>query len=177
MDKERIKHFFEQGRQRGFSREFVRDALVQKGYDSEVVNFVYNSHRMEEQQEQFEQQKAQPRSWGMPLAVLVVALFVFGGFWFLTSNDSGITGHAVKDAQAQLDEITKLNDEITQEKQVLESELDKLKQSDLTIEQKNEIIKNQVTQLEEVHKKMNKERDQIRVLLWDLLNSIVTRGE
>jgi len=59
----------------------------------------------------------------------------------------------------------------------LESQLQFLKQADLTIEQKNQIIQQQVQQLETLHQKMNQERDQIRQLLWELLNTIVARGQ
>lgn len=174
MDAETIKTYFERGKERGFSREYVRQILLDKGYDAQQVNYVYNSYLTDERLQQAEQPPK--RSWTMPLVIAVVALFVVGGFFFLTSSDAGITGHAVKEAQAQLDEITKLNDEITEEKLALEAQLAQLQNADLTIQQKNEIIEEQVTRLEELHKKMNKERDQIRQLLWELLNAIVSRG-
>src|SRR3989344_3055517 len=111
------------------------------------------------------------------IALIVGTELLVGGVLFFAFSDSGVTGYAVKDAQAQLEDITRLNNEITAEKMALESQLQLLKQADLTIEQKNQIIEQQVQQLEVLHKKMNQERDQIRQLLWELLNTIVTRGQ
>src|SRR3989344_70197 len=179
MDNDTIRAYFEKGEKQGFSREFIRQTLLDKGNDYQQVNYVYNSFLTEEKEREFIQarQQASSGSWPKMLALIVGAVLLAGGVLFFAFSDSGVTGYAVKDAQAQLEDITKLNNEITAEKMALESQLQLLKQADLTLEQKNQIIQQQVQQLEVLHKKMNQERDQIRQLLLELLNTIVTRGQ
>jgi len=179
MDNDTIRSYFEKGKKQGFSREFIRQTLLDKGNDYQQVNYVYNSFLTEEKEREFIQarQQASSGSWPKMLALIVGAVLLAGGVLFFAFSDGGVTGYAVKDAQAQLEDITKLNNEITAEKMALESQLQFLKQADLTIEQKNQIIQQQVQQLETLHQKMNQERDQIRQLLWELLNTIVARGQ
>lgn len=179
MDNDTIRSYFERGEKQGFSREFIRQTLLDKGHDYQSVNYVYNTFLTEEKEREFAQLQSQRQGPSLPkmFALIVGAVLLAGGILFFAFSDGGVTGYAVKDAQAQLDDITQLNNEITAEKMELESQLQLLKQADLTIEQKNQIIQQQIEQLDVLHRKMNQERDQIRQLLWELLNTIVARGQ
>ncbi len=180
MEEDIIRHYFKKGMGQGFSREYIRDALLKKGYEHAKVQYVFNSFIMEDHQQAFEQRQEAPRSrWKMFAGVFVLMLFAFGASFILMKapGDAGVTGMVVQDAETRLGEINDLDQEIELKKQELQQRIEELQTKDLTIEEKNKEIHAIQEDLASLHQKVEQEHDQVRSLLWDLLKTLLRRGE
>ncbi len=178
MQDELIRSFFKQGREKGFSREHVRDILLNKGYDYHKVNYVYNSTVMNERERDFgvRQEKTKipikPFLLGGALILLVIL-----GLLLLQKTPDGLTGMAVQDAEGRFSEIDQMNQQIEQKKAELQTKIEQLKTENYTLEEKNKKIEELTVQLEQLHASIEEEHAKVRELLWDLLKTLLKRGE
>ncbi len=179
MQDDLISHYFKQGLERGFSREYIRDTLLNKGYDYRKVHYAYNSVLMQEKEQVFTSHQEKPRRSFKPFLVGgALALFVILGFFLINqSSDAGITGMVVQDAEGRFSEIDQLNQQIEQKKQELQQQISQLKTQELSAEEKNKRIEELTTSLEQLHASIEEEHVKVRELLWDLLKTLLRRGE
>ncbi len=182
MNDELIRHFFREGLEKGFSKEYVRDILLNKGYDYHKVNFIYNTMIMHAKERDFSSSASSQKISRLPIKPFILGgalvLLIFLTFFFLKQAPvSGVTGMAVQDAQGRFDEISQLNDKIEITKQDLTAQLEALKTTNLTLEEKNKKIEELTNQLGTLHASIEEEHAKVRELLWDLLKTLLKRGE
>ena len=179
MQDDPLRNFFKQGLEKGFSREYVRDVLLNKGYDYHKVNYAYNSMVMGEKERNFNI-RPQKSKFSLKTFMLGGALvfLIFAGFLFLKkAPDTGVTGMAVQDAEGRFSEINQLNDQIEQRKQELTNQIEAFKTTNLTLEEKNKKIEELTGQLGKLHDSIEDEHAKVRELLWDLLKTLLRRGQ
>ena len=178
MQDELIRSFFKQGRDKGYSREHVRDILLNKGYDYHKVNYVYNSAVMNEKERDFSSRQEKSR---VPIKSFLLGgaliLLVVLGLLLLKNSPDGLTGMAVQDAEGRFSEIDQINQEIEQKKAELQKQIEQLKTENYTLEEKNQKIEELTVQLEQLHASIEEEHSKVRELLWDLLKTLLRRGE
>lgn len=178
MQDELIRSFFKQGREKGFSREHVRDTLLNKGYDYHKVNYAYNSIVMDQKEHDFHQRPSRPFPARLVAVGAALAVLLFLGFLLFTqSSDTGVTGMAVQDAEGRFSEIDQINQQIEQKKEEVQTKLDQLKTENYTFEEKNKKIEELTAQLNQLHASIEEEHTKVRELLWDLLKTLLKRGE
>lgn len=178
MQDELIRSFFKQGREKGFSREHVRDILLNKGYDYHKVNYIYTSTVMNERERDFGARQEKSRIPVKPFLLGgALILLVILGLLLLQKTPEGLTGMAVQDAEGRFSEIDQMNQQIEQKKAELQTQIEQLKTENYTLEEKNKKIEELTVQLEQLHASIEEEHAKVRELLWDLLKTLLKRGE
>lgn len=179
MDKALIHEYFKKGIDKGLSIDYVREVLLSKGYDQAAVDYVYRTLTGGGQYgvPERKQLPSQGSRWLRLGPIFLLALIALFAGYMLFFGNNGITGMAVQDQDERLNQINELDRQIEQKSTSLQLEIEQLRQANITIEEKNRRIGELVVELDGLHKSISEEHDQVRSLLWDLLKTILKRGE
>lgn len=199
-----IRGYFKKGEKQGFSREYVRDILIQKGYDPLRVRMIYNTLSSKPNTVRYQPPDArfynlqslspgddahhapgEPKSvLSILLVIMIGALFIAGtSVFFFYAGKGMLTGAVVldetqtKDAQAVLEGMSARDDEIAKKSRLIREQLDDINKLELTNEEKAQIIRRQLYEIQELHKQMETQREEIHTLLWDLMKDILKKGQ
>ncbi len=200
---ELIHGYFKKGERQGFSKEYVRDTLIKKGYDAMRVRMIYNS--LVPKSEDASPLQPESRFYNLAssagadihhpigesknsltliLAIALGVLFLIGATAFFFHAGNGVPTGAVvldeartKDAQAALEGISAHDDEILRKSRLIQEQLDEIGKLELTNEEKAQLIGRQLHEIQELHKQMGTQREEIHALLWGLMKDILSQGQ
>lgn len=174
-----LEDYIKKGLERGFNLNYIKDILIQHGHNPEKVETAANNVMGLKYPEKLKPHidEVSGRSGKMPavtyflygvvfILLILVGLFAYG----YMSNRS-----QVMQAKSELEEVQQLGVNIDDLSASVKAQLELVKQKDLTIEEKQKIINEQINTIEEINNKMEIQRQKLRDILLDLMNRMIGR--
>lgn len=197
MDK-LIHNYFKKGAKQGFSKEYVRDTLIKKGYDPIRVRLIYNSLKhapspgdstfynlassANEETYHTIRKKKRPATFFVSIAMGI--LFLIGATAFFLYADDGVQKGTIlldeektKNMQAALENIISRDSELSKKSWLIGDQLDQIDNLELSNEEKAQIIRRQLHEIQQLHKGIESHREDIHALLWELMKDILKKGQ
>lgn len=197
MDK-LIHNYFKKGEEQGFSKKYVRDTLIKKGYDPVRVRLIYNSLKpapskrdstfynlaSSANEESFHRISEKRRPATFFVGIAIVILFLIGTVAFFLHAWDGVPKGSIlideektKNLRATLEDISARDSELSKKSQMIGDQLNQIENLGLSNEEKAQIIRRQLHEIQQLHKDIESHREDIHALLWELMKDILKKGQ
>ena len=171
-----LEDYIKRGLEKGFSISYIKETLVKHGHDSEKVDIAANNIsglRVPEQiKPHIEANNTKKQKYPVLLTVFVVILLLILGIFIINYFTNSVK---VEKVQSQLDEVKELGVSIDDLSTTMKTQASLIKEKDLTLNEKEKIIEDQIKLIDEINDKIKTQRTKINEILLDIMNRMIGR--
>ena len=174
-----LEEYIKQGLEKGFNINYIKDVLIQHGHHHDKVHTAANNVMGLQYPDHLKPHldEARKRSGGNPLLLwtlgVAVVILIIITVWLIAASMS--QRHTIQQASNELSHIQGIGNDVQDITTAIKTQNELLKDRDLTIAEKEKIIKDQVRLIDNAHSKLEDQRQKLNVLLLDLLNRMIGR--
>jgi DNA-binding transcriptional MerR regulator len=172
-----LEDYIKKGLERGFNLNYIKDILTERGHSKVKVDTAANNvaglkypEKLKPHLEDVGAVRQPNYSWILT-AFVVILILVVG---FFTYNYFA-TRERVQHAESKLDEIKALGLSIDDLSETMKTQLELMKEKDLTIDEKEKIIEDQIKTIDEINTKIEEQRTKVNELILDIMNRMIGR--
>jgi DNA-binding transcriptional MerR regulator len=175
-----LEDYIKKGLEKGFNIKYIKDILKQHGHKNHHVETAANNimglkypDELKPHLDKSKNVKLKPKfdySFLMYIfaILLIITVSLVGITYFLNQNE-------VKKAKTELEEIREIGADITNLQTTMKTQLELIKAKDLTIEEKEKIIEEQILIVEQISENFEKQKIKINSLILDIMNRMIGR--
>lgn len=161
-----IHDYIKKGLKKGYSKQHIKEILLKHGHKASDVKIALN-------------QVSSKKSWyensnykisGIIALCLIVLILILYGLSQIGSEKT-----IEKDVQDYIDRIGNLSIDIEEKEYQIEAQIKYLKELNTTVEEREKILDQQIKEIEKLYLEIKSEREEIKSLLMELINSILKR--
>jgi uncharacterized coiled-coil protein SlyX len=173
-----LEDYIKKGLERGFNLSYIKQVLIDHGHSGSKVDTAASNvsglRFPEKLRPHLEDEGAvRPKfNYNILLTVFVVILLLIVAF-FTYSYFANRT--KVQHVESKLDEIKALGVSIDDLSDTMKTQLELVKEKDLTIDEKEKIISDQIKTIDEINKKIQEQRSKVNELILDIMNRMIGR--
>jgi hypothetical protein len=182
MDEEKgpLEDYIKKGLEKGFNINYIKETLTKHGHNTEKVETASNNIMGMKYPDELKPHLDEVSVENIPsttksstlLKVLLIILIIITATF--TVNFLMNRTKIVK-VQSQLDEIKELGVNIDDLSTEMKTQMNLIKEKDLTIQEKEQIIEDQIGTIEQINTKIELQRSKLKELLLDIMNRMIGR--
>ena len=189
MADEQLTKYIKKGLDKGFRLEYIRDTLLKYNYSPESVEAAIRELKAFQSQEipyEFKQTPQQSHNKSMvwilsSIVVILVVILVVAVITTKKTYDEGkdiikIDADQQRELSEKVSKLDLLSSTIDEKQRVIAEKLDQIQKLGGDVEEKDKMLKEQARQLQQVNEDVRQEREHLKVMLLDLLNSMLRRS-
>ena len=161
MDKLALIEYMSDGVKKGYSLDFIKNHLVKHGNDANVVNEVAKA---------VQHKPKKRRLWIIPAALVIIGIIAAA---ILYNNT--VLQETGQQAGEQADKISEMIIELSDKQRAIDENIERLETLNLSVQEKEEIIKEQAILIKDINMQTKQQFLQIRDFLLELNNNMLKR--